>query len=74
VWRPVIEDSTTLSLFFDFYAATSPPLSNTALECLVSRLHLLNSLMLLLFCPLQRALRSFLDQALTHKTSHRRSL
>lgn len=44
MWRPVIEDSTTLSLFFDFYAATSPPLSNTALECLVSRLHLLHSL------------------------------
>ena len=37
MWRPVIEDSATLQLFLDFYAATKPPLSNTALECLVRR-------------------------------------
>ena len=36
VWRPLIEDSATLQLCFDFYAATKPPLSNAALECLVS--------------------------------------
>jgi hypothetical protein len=35
VWRPLIEDSATLQLCFDFYAATKPPLSNAALECLV---------------------------------------
>ncbi len=35
-WRPVIEDPTTLQLFLDFYAASKPPLSSMALECLVS--------------------------------------
>ena len=35
VWRPVIEDSATLQLFFDFYAASKPPLANASLECLV---------------------------------------
>ncbi|CAL8462392.1 g1925 [Coccomyxa elongata] len=34
-WRPVIEDPTTLQLFLDFYAASKPPLSSMALECLV---------------------------------------
>ena len=34
-WRPSIEDPSTLKLFTDFYAATQPPLSNMALECLV---------------------------------------
>jgi len=34
-WRPVIEDPSTLQLFLDFYAVTKPPLSNSALECLV---------------------------------------
>ena len=34
-WRPVIEDPATMQLFFDVYAATSPPLSSRALECLV---------------------------------------
>lgn len=42
MWRPVIEDSATLQLFFDFYAATKPPLSNASLECLVSTLLLLH--------------------------------
>ncbi len=36
-WRPVIEDPGTLQLFLDFYAVTKPPLSNSALECLVRR-------------------------------------
>lgn len=35
-WRPVIEDPSTLQLFLDFYAVTKPPLSNSALECLVT--------------------------------------
>lgn len=34
-WRTMIEDPTTLSLFFDIYAASTPPLSSNALECLV---------------------------------------
>jgi exportin-7 len=34
-WRPLLEDLSTLQLFFDYYAATAPPLSNAALECLV---------------------------------------
>lgn len=34
-WRPVLEDSSTLQIFFDYYGTTEPPLSNEALECLV---------------------------------------
>ncbi|KAK8928464.1 hypothetical protein KSP39_PZI017721 [Platanthera zijinensis] len=34
-WRPVIEDSSTVQIFFDYYGATEPPLSKEALECLV---------------------------------------
>eukprot|EP00850_Spirogloea_muscicola_P007102 SM000035S13082 [mRNA] locus=s35:297618:305506:+ [translate_table: standard] len=34
-WRSVLEDTSTLQLFFDYYAVTKPPLSNQALECLV---------------------------------------
>ncbi|KAJ4968827.1 hypothetical protein NE237_015528 [Protea cynaroides] len=34
-WRPVIEDPSTLQIFFDYYAITKPPLSKEALECLV---------------------------------------
>ncbi|XP_058785699.1 uncharacterized protein LOC131660492 isoform X1 [Vicia villosa] len=34
-WKSVLEDSSTLQLFFDHYAITKPPLSKEALECLV---------------------------------------
>ena len=34
-WRGIIEDPATLQLFLDFYAASQPPLSSMALECLV---------------------------------------
>ena len=34
-WRPLIEDSSTLQLLLDFYKSTKPPLSSSALECLV---------------------------------------
>ncbi|CAI5478824.1 unnamed protein product [Closterium sp. Yama58-4] len=34
-WRAVLEDTATMQLFFDYYAATKPPLSNQSLECLV---------------------------------------
>eukprot|EP00803_Ostreobium_quekettii_P004119 evm.model.scf_281.4 EVM.evm.TU.scf_281.4 scf_281:37255-51104(+) len=34
-WRPVIEDPATVQVFYEYYGASSPPLSNTALECLV---------------------------------------
>ena len=37
-WRPVTEDPTTLQLFLDYYAASTPPLSKHALECLVRHL------------------------------------
>lgn len=33
-WRPLLEESATMQLFFDYYAKTKPPLSNQALECL----------------------------------------
>ncbi|GFR52397.1 hypothetical protein Agub_g14907, partial [Astrephomene gubernaculifera] len=34
-WRPVVEDPATLQLFLDFYSSSGPPLSSTALECMV---------------------------------------
>ncbi|GAB2277715.1 hypothetical protein Dimus_012418 [Dionaea muscipula] len=34
-WKSVLEDPSTLQLFFDYYAVTQPPLSKEALECLV---------------------------------------
>ncbi|KAJ7517501.1 hypothetical protein O6H91_21G026900 [Diphasiastrum complanatum] len=34
-WRPLLEDPSTMQMFFDYYACTKPPLSNEALECLV---------------------------------------
>ncbi|XP_047334850.1 exportin-7-A-like isoform X2 [Impatiens glandulifera] len=34
-WRPVIEDPTTMQIFFDYYAITKASLSKDALECLV---------------------------------------
>lgn len=34
-WKPVIEDPSTLQIFFDYYAITKPLLSREALECLV---------------------------------------
>ncbi|KAL4562079.1 hypothetical protein LXL04_034271 [Taraxacum kok-saghyz] len=34
-WKPVLEDPSTLQIFFDYYAITKPPLSKEALECLV---------------------------------------
>ncbi|XVF24570.1 hypothetical protein REPUB_Repub13aG0139400 [Reevesia pubescens] len=34
-WRPVLEDSSTLQIFFDYYSITKAPLSKEALECLV---------------------------------------
>lgn len=34
-WRPLLEEPATLRVYFDYYALTSPPLSNLALECLV---------------------------------------
>lgn len=34
-WKPSVEDHTTLSLFFEYYGNSQPPLSSAALECLV---------------------------------------
>lgn len=34
-WRTLIEEPATMTLLFDVYKASSPPLSNVALECLV---------------------------------------
>ncbi|KAL8129299.1 hypothetical protein V2J09_018454 [Rumex salicifolius] len=34
-WRPVIEELSTLQVYFDYYAMTKPPRSKQALECLV---------------------------------------
>nr|CAD1829090.1 unnamed protein product [Ananas comosus var. bracteatus] len=34
-WRPLLQDPSTLQIFFDFYRISEPPLSKEALECLV---------------------------------------
>jgi exportin-7 len=34
-WRPLIQDTSTMRLLFDFYASTEPPRSNMALQALV---------------------------------------
>ncbi|XP_051118324.1 uncharacterized protein LOC127242236 isoform X2 [Andrographis paniculata] len=34
-WKNVIEEFSTLQIFFDYYALTSPPISKESLECLV---------------------------------------
>lgn len=34
-WRPLIQDTATMRLLFDFYASTEPPRSNMALQALV---------------------------------------
>ncbi|XP_071721383.1 uncharacterized protein [Rutidosis leptorrhynchoides] len=34
-WKPILEDPTTLQIFFEYYAITKPPSSKHALECLV---------------------------------------
>uniref|UniRef100_A0A803LZU9 Importin N-terminal domain-containing protein n=1 Tax=Chenopodium quinoa TaxID=63459 RepID=A0A803LZU9_CHEQI len=33
-WRSVLEEPSTVQIYFDYYAVTSPPLSKLALECL----------------------------------------
>ena len=34
-WRHLVEDLATMQLYYAYYQATQPPLSNAALECLV---------------------------------------
>ncbi|KAL3829837.1 hypothetical protein ACJIZ3_018639 [Penstemon smallii] len=34
-WKPLLEDFTTLQIFFEYYALTKPPISKESLECLV---------------------------------------
>ncbi|CAO2822375.1 unnamed protein product [Amaranthus hypochondriacus] len=34
-WKSVLEEPSTVQIYFDYYAITSPPLSKLALECLV---------------------------------------
>ncbi|GAB4851808.1 hypothetical protein Ancab_031207 [Ancistrocladus abbreviatus] len=34
-WKAILEDPSTLQIYFDYYALTKPPLSKEALECLV---------------------------------------
>ncbi|CAL9167346.1 unnamed protein product [Musa hybrid cultivar] len=34
-WKPVVQDPSTLQVFFDYYRIMGPPLSKEALECLV---------------------------------------
>lgn len=34
-WKPVVEDPSTLQVFFDYYRISEPPISKEALECLV---------------------------------------
>ncbi|KAL2478121.1 ARM repeat superfamily protein [Forsythia ovata] len=35
-WKPLLEDLSTLQIFFDYYALTKPPISKESLECLVA--------------------------------------
>lgn len=34
-WKPIVQDTTTIQLFFDFYASSDPPQSSIALQALV---------------------------------------
>ncbi|XP_027114232.1 exportin-7 isoform X1 [Coffea eugenioides] len=34
-WKPVLEDFSTVQIFFDYYTIAKPPISKEALECLV---------------------------------------
>lgn len=34
-WRPVVQDTSTLQLFFDFYRASTPPRSSKAIEAII---------------------------------------
>ena len=34
-WRPIVQDTATLQLFFDYYLTSSPPSSSLALQSLV---------------------------------------
>jgi exportin-7 len=34
-WRPLVQDTALMQLFFDYYAVSTPPRSRLALECLV---------------------------------------
>ncbi|XP_020249688.1 LOW QUALITY PROTEIN: exportin-7 [Asparagus officinalis] len=34
-WRSILEDPSTVQIFFDYYGITEPPVSKEALECLV---------------------------------------
>lgn len=35
LWRPIVQDTSTMQLFFDFYMNSNPPLSGMALQTLV---------------------------------------
>ncbi|KAJ1634366.1 armadillo-type protein [Pavlovales sp. CCMP2436] len=43
-WRGLMEDASTMQLFFDIYSTSQPPHSSTALECLVQLASLRRSL------------------------------
>ena len=34
-WRPIVQDTSTMQLFFEFYKATEPPRSNQALQAII---------------------------------------
>ncbi|XP_057807952.1 uncharacterized protein LOC131022474 isoform X1 [Salvia miltiorrhiza] len=34
-WKPILEESSTLQIYFDYYALSKPPISKESLECLV---------------------------------------
>ncbi|KAL1561845.1 exportin-7-like isoform X2 [Salvia divinorum] len=34
-WKSILEESSTLQIYFDYYALTKPPISKESLECLV---------------------------------------
>ncbi|XP_074320623.1 uncharacterized protein LOC141657333 isoform X2 [Silene latifolia] len=59
-WKPIIEEPSTVNIYFEYYAATNPPLTKLSLQCLtllvsvrrslftsnVSRMQFVNSLMM----------------------------
>jgi exportin-7 len=59
-WRPIVQDTTTIQLFFDYYFNTQPPRSSLALQSLVH----LSSVRRSLF-PSERERAAFLQALMT---------
>lgn len=60
-WRPIVQDTSTMQLFFDYYLKTEPPRSNQALETIVQ----LSSVRRSLFA-VEKERTLFLDNLMTN--------